>query len=73
MPDPDPASRVVTFKKTTGFRVKPGMTAKRLLRNSSSLPGEKKFVPSIQHSYWQNPRPNVNGIPSESTVHGGVE
>ena len=26
MPDPDPASRVVTHRKTTGFRVKPGMT-----------------------------------------------
>jgi hypothetical protein len=26
MPDPDPASRVVTLRKTTGFRVKPGMT-----------------------------------------------
>jgi hypothetical protein len=26
MPDPDPASSVVTPKKTTGFRIKPGMT-----------------------------------------------
>jgi hypothetical protein len=26
MPDPDPASSVVTPKKTTGFQVKPGMT-----------------------------------------------
>ena len=26
MPDPDPASSFVTLRKTTGFRVKPGMT-----------------------------------------------
>jgi hypothetical protein len=26
MPDPDPASSIVTIRKTTGFRVKLGMT-----------------------------------------------
>jgi hypothetical protein len=26
MPDPYPASRIVTLRKITGFRVKPGMT-----------------------------------------------